>query len=181
MTTKRPRYGNQEFPPYSYVPGHAPHPISDPAGHSYGATHSTAEPLQPASWQDSSEYVFGVDLFNHGYYWEAHEAWEALWLAAGRQGGVAQFLKALIKLAAAGVKAREGNPRGVMRHCQRAIELLHDVHSEIVRSEIIPANEFCGVDLPELIEKAVAIAKTATRQFAEPQPHLLLDVWVAVA
>ena len=51
-----------------------------------------------------------ADLLNHGFYWEAHEAWETLWHAAGRKGEIADFLKGLIKLAAAAVKAREGNP-----------------------------------------------------------------------
>ncbi|TGQ49534.1 DUF309 domain-containing protein, partial [Mesorhizobium sp. M1C.F.Ca.ET.210.01.1.1] len=27
-------------------------------------------------------FRWGIDLFNHGYYWEAHEAWEPLWHAA---------------------------------------------------------------------------------------------------
>ncbi|MBI1348759.1 DUF309 domain-containing protein [bacterium] len=64
-----------------------------------------------------------IDLFNHGYYWEAHEAWEALWVAVGRSGPVADLLKGLIKLAAAGVKLRAGNAAGVQRHAQRARQL----------------------------------------------------------
>lgn len=46
-------------------------------------------------------YLRGIDLFNHGFYWESHEAWEAVWISAGRRGSVADFLKALIKVAAA--------------------------------------------------------------------------------
>jgi len=65
-----------------------------------------------------------IDLFNHGYYWEAHEAWEGLWLAVGKSGPVADLLKGLIKLAAAGVKAREGNVAGMVRHARRALELI---------------------------------------------------------
>ncbi|MET2831203.1 DUF309 domain-containing protein [Mesorhizobium shangrilense] len=30
----------------------------------------------------SNAFRWGSDLFNHGYYWEAHEAWEPLWHAA---------------------------------------------------------------------------------------------------
>nr|WP_244447982.1 DUF309 domain-containing protein [Neorhizobium vignae] len=50
----------------------------------------------------------GQDLFNHGYYWEAHEAWEGLWQAAKRGSQLRAFLKGLILLSAAGVKIREG-------------------------------------------------------------------------
>ena len=51
----------------------------------------------------------GLLYYNAGYYWEAHEAWEAAWVIAGRQGPTADFYKGLIKLAAAGVKLYEGN------------------------------------------------------------------------
>jgi predicted metal-dependent hydrolase len=64
-----------------------------------------------------------LDLFNHGYYWEAHEEWEGLWHACGRRGTTADFLKGLIKLAAAGVKVREGQPRGVLSHARGAAAL----------------------------------------------------------
>lgn len=62
-------------------------------------------------------------MFNAGYYWEAHEAWEGVWIAAGRQGLVADYVKGLIKLAAAGVKIREGSAVGAQRHLTRAEEL----------------------------------------------------------
>ena len=65
----------------------------------------------------------GIALFNAGYYWEAHEAWEGLWHAHGRSGAVADILKALIKLAAAGVKVRERQPAGVKTHARRAADL----------------------------------------------------------
>lgn len=111
------------FPPYTHVPGRTPHPVSDPAGHSYGRTTEPPQRFDPAEWRTCHAYLFGIDLFNHGYYWEAHEAWESLWLAAGRTGPVADFLKGLIKLAAAGVKAAEGNRDGARSHAKRAAEL----------------------------------------------------------
>jgi len=112
-----PRYvPHRPLPPYSYVPGRNPHPISDPQGHMHGAEEKTEK--------ESDDWLFGFDLFNHGYYWEAHEAWEQAWIAAGRKGEKADVLKGLIKLAAAGVKAREGKPAGVRRHARRAEQLL---------------------------------------------------------
>jgi predicted metal-dependent hydrolase len=101
-----------------------PHPYSDPAGHSYGRPPPTATPPDPERWQTCLPYLHGLDLFNLGYYWEAHEAWEALWHACGRRGDLAGFFKALIHLAAAGVKVREGRKKGVRHHAARALELL---------------------------------------------------------
>src|SRR3981081_2703360 len=89
------------LPPYAFVPGRSPHPVSDPAGHSYGQPPEKPPPLDPARWSESPTYLYGFDLFNYGYYWEAHETWESLWHAAGRRGPVATLLKGLIKLAAA--------------------------------------------------------------------------------
>lgn len=112
------------FPPYAYVPRSGrPHPTSDPAGHSFGKRHALPPALEPDRWRESPAYLYGIDLFNARFYWEAHEAWETLWHAAGRRGVVADHLKALIKMAAAGVKFEEGVPPGTATHARRAAEL----------------------------------------------------------
>ncbi|TWT48860.1 DUF309 domain-containing protein [Botrimarina hoheduenensis] len=87
------------------------------------------DPLSERSWLSCPLHQQAVTLFNEKAYWNAHEAWEELWIAAGRRGPSADFLKALIKLAAAGVKEQAGNPIGVRRHARRAIELLAPISS----------------------------------------------------
>ena len=121
------RFTDRPFPPYSYVPGKFPHPIRERNGHSYGKPEPNVDSFEITQWQSSSVYLFGIDLFNAQFFWEAHEQWEAIWHAEGRQGTVADFLKCLIKLAAAGVKHREGKPVGVQRHLTRARALLASV------------------------------------------------------
>jgi uncharacterized protein len=106
------------FPAYSYVPGGPwPHPNRSPQGHSFG---STTIGKDPSGREKSVRFLRGVELFNAGYYWESHEVWEGLWHAEGRRGPTADVLKALIKLAAAGVKVREGRENGVRTHAGRA-------------------------------------------------------------
>lgn len=143
------------FPSYSYVTGRFPHPIRDPAGHSFGVVPAPAPVPISERWRDCRNYLYGLDLFNHGYYWEAHEVWEGLWHAAGRTGTTALFFQGLIKLAAAGVKAREGRPEGVRRHARRAAELFQQVSAQL------PAGETCcfGLSLPILIEHATVVAQ----------------------
>lgn len=115
----------RELPPYSYVPGQGlAHPTGTPEGHSFERHEPPARALDEATWRQNETWLYAIDLFNHGYYWEAHEAWEALWHAAGRRGLTADLLKGLIKLTAAGVKSREGRPAGVRQHAARAAELL---------------------------------------------------------
>jgi hypothetical protein len=144
----------QPLPPYSYVSGKFPHPIRDPQGHSYGVQETPVAPPDPTRWRDCRPYLRGIDLFNYGFYWEAHESWEAAWHAAGRSGITADFFKALIKLAAAGVKAREGRPTGVKLHALRAKQLLEDVLRQVDEQSPI----FMGLSLPDLIESANRLA-----------------------
>ena len=155
-----PRYClSRPLPPYSYVSGLSPHPTSDPRGHSFGHAATNVQPLDPASWSSNADYSYAIDLFNHGYYWEAHEAWESLWHAAGRRGDTADFLKGLIKLAAAGVKAREGRAAGVRQHARRAEELFGRTASSAIDSD----GAVFGLCLANLIEKSLELAGSAER------------------
>jgi hypothetical protein len=147
----------RELPPYSYVPGVSPHPTSDPRGHSYGKYEPPAEALSESSYGENATYLFAIDLFNHGFYWEAHEACESLWHAAGRRGATADFLKGLIKLAAAGVKLREGRVAGVRQHAQRAVELFRGAAS---------SEQMFGLRIEELMDGAESIERDAAKLVA---------------
>jgi len=127
-----PRYAPAiALPPYSYVPGHGlPHPVHDPAGHLYNVRESVNElPIVAATLADDPRWLYALDLFNAGFYWEAHEAWECFWHAFGRTSPDARFVQGLIHVAAAAVKIREGKPAGVTRHVKRARELLGNVQA----------------------------------------------------
>ena len=85
-----------------------------------------------------------LDLFNHGYYWEAHEEWERLWRVSGQDSLPGRFLKGLIKLSAAGVKVRENSVHGVRRHAASAGEVFADVAAEA------ETDVFCGLEFTAL-------------------------------
>ncbi|TWU22826.1 DUF309 domain-containing protein [Bythopirellula polymerisocia] len=152
-----PRYCQLPFPPYSYVPGSGtPHPVSDSRGHMYGNPEPPTLPLDPEHWPGNEIYLYAVDLFNNGYYWESHEQWEALWHAAGRTGIEGDFLKGLIKLAAAGVKQREKNATGVGRHARRAIELFGS----------LSLSNYCGVNLESVLQDAQRLIENPTTKIS---------------
>ena len=130
--------------------------ISDPRGHSFGKLPERPEPPDPDHGLACRAYLYGIDLFNHGYYWESHESWEGLWHACGRTGILADFLKGLIQLAAAGVKHREGRPQGVRSHARRAADLWQGM----VRSLGAGSDSFLGLRLGELIGLAEAVCQT---------------------
>ena len=111
---------HKSLPPYAYLPGKNPHPVRDPTGHSY---HVGPIPVAAEASLSSDAFLWGLDLFNHGYYWEAHEAWEGLWQVADRDGPLRVLFKGLILLSAAGVKIRERKNAAAARHGKRAAAL----------------------------------------------------------
>lgn len=122
-----PRWTAAPFPPYRHVPGLTPHPVTDPRGHSHGEREPAVELsglTLPEDWRRCEEYLRGVDLFNAAYLWEAHEAWEAVWHAAGHETPVGRFLQGLIQTAAALLQHHRGTREGHRRLHARALGLL---------------------------------------------------------
>jgi hypothetical protein len=109
-----PRYvPERPLPPYRYVPGLLPHPAADPQGHSYGHPEPEVPHFEPQFWAQDREYLYGVDLFNHRYYWEAHEAWERVWHTCDKARTQGLFVQGLIQLSAALLKWHVGSARGL--------------------------------------------------------------------
>lgn len=82
----------------------------------------------------------GVDLFNAHKFWEAHEAWESLWLRAS--GDEKTFLQGLIQLAAAYHHVQRGTFRGGVRLFDAALSKLErfdDGRDGIHRGDVVEA------------------------------------------
>lgn len=156
-----PRYApDRPFPPYAFLPGRDPHPTRHPEGHSYTPAEAPGTYAAPEAWRDNVEYRFGVDLYNHGYLWEAHEAWEGLWHAAKHDELQAEHLQGLIQCAAAALKIAMDQPRGLERLAE-----LGTARLERVAREAGP--HFMGLDLHEFIG--------AFREFAASSPDSAVD------
>lgn len=163
----RPRWlPEKSFPPYAYLPGRQPHPVRDPAGHSY---HVEPMPVAAEASLGSDVFLWGLDLFNHGYYWEAHEAWEGLWQVVDRGGPSRMLFKGLILLSAAGVKIREGKHAAAVRHAGRAAALLR----RLMKVPELAFERALGMSPAALAEYAEAAAKThaALQATAPGQPQ----------
>lgn len=86
-----------------------------------------------------AHYLAGVDLFNQGQFWHAHEEWEDAWKAE-RDDVLRIFYKGIIQTAAALVHWQRGNPRGLHLNWAKARPKLVRLPSEVL-----------GLDLPGLI------------------------------
>ena len=104
-----------------------------------------------------------MDLFNHGYGWEAHEVWESMWHRPATRPQ-AELLQALIQLAAASVQQSVDRPDGRARLCHRALD-----HRRKVREE--GHRVYMGLELEEL--QSVLIAYAAD---PESRPVLRLQI-----
>ena len=91
--------------------------------------------LHPSAFQE------GVTHFNNLEFWEAHESWESLWLAA--DGDLVEFYQGLIQLAAAYHHAKRGTLRGAVRLFDAAMR----------RLEPYPAG-FLGIDRQDAVAAA---------------------------
>lgn len=143
-----PRYSQRPFPPYRYLPfqtgGSCPHPRTDPNGHSYNDDEDYLPSFSSADWRTCEPYLYGIDLFNQGYWWEAHEAFETVWIAAGqRSTQCGKFLQGLIQLAGAQLKRFIAETRGAQSLTRSAVEKLSLVEGL-----------YLGIEVEELITEA---------------------------
>ncbi len=79
--------------------------------------------ILPAGRTEEAERVrfyYGADLFDVGFYWEAHEVWEPLWLASPSRSGERAFLHGLLLATAALLRAEVGKKTAAQRLALRA-------------------------------------------------------------
>ena len=103
--------------------------------------------------------VLGVSLYNAGHYFEAHEAWEAVWLDAARE--LRAFYQGLIQVTAAFVHVTRGEYPGSVRLLAEGIDKLRRYPPW-----------FMGVGIGELVvgaerarERLVALGERRVREF----------------
>jgi predicted metal-dependent hydrolase len=106
------RYSDRPLPSYRHLPFQNAHPFLDEGGHCYGEKLSPPESFTPENWQNCVDYLYCIDLFNYGFWWEAHERLKQICFAAGRESELGQFLQGLIQVAAALLKHFMGEDRG---------------------------------------------------------------------
>jgi len=109
------RHTDFTLPRVPFVPGRGPHPNRDPS--SAGWRRCAGPPpadFRAADWRRTPRFLYAVDLFNHGFYWETHEMLEGLWLAAGRTTPEGRFLQGLIQVAAGILKEIGGEGAGAV-------------------------------------------------------------------
>lgn len=163
------RYSHSPFPPYRHRPGRTPHPRRHPEGHLYGREEPAPPPFDAGRWHESNDYLYGVDLHNFGYYWEAHEAWEGIWKTTARNDLPGRYLQGLIQISAALLK-RDLKVEGGMRRLGAAglakLEEVSRVHTIC-----------CGVELAEYMGRIERILRERDLNTWPCEPRIVLQGW----
>jgi predicted metal-dependent hydrolase len=105
----------------------------------------------------------GVELFNQGRYWEAHEAWEQAWVP-DRYGPDRGLYKGLIQVAAGCLHHRRRNRRGTLNQWRSGIDYLRPYLPRHHGLELQP--------LVERIEVCLTKLETGTWPVEAELPHI---------
>lgn len=168
-----PRFApNLDLPPYAFVPRFFPHPVRNPKGHSYQREFNFGTPPRPDNWLEHEGYQYALDLFNHGFYWEAHEAFESWWHQLPKDDSHRLLFQGLLRLCAAGVKVRQGMPAGIHSHATKAATLLQRAHVELDDS---PTPHALGLPLAPIQNFCENLALKA-HLFAQSKPLQAVEV-----
>lgn len=106
----------------------------------------------------------GLQHHARGEAFEAHEAWEPAWMGTDDVAERA-LIQGLIKLAAADVHAGRGNPAGVTRNLEGALQRLR-----VAQAAGVASAPGIVLDLASLIDLAVARLARATT--GDPTPTI---------
>lgn len=109
------------YPGHAYVPGKTPRHAEG----AFDAVRSTAKTGMGAEDLIGSEaFETGLDFLQNGFYWEAHEVLEPVWLALPEQAPERSVVQGIIQLANAQLKIEMGRPKAALRLCNISEALL---------------------------------------------------------
>ena len=102
------------LPDRPFVPGQghrSTHPaVAEAAAAAPGIT-------DPGAWRQNRTYLYGFELHNHSFHWEAHEVWEPVWMGCAANTRERALMQGLIQLTNACLKLHMGRDKA----CDRLI------------------------------------------------------------
>jgi uncharacterized protein len=152
-----PRAGDDMWPALAHVPGSGTEPDRAPLE---AAKALVPQRVTAAKWEANAAYRYGAALCLNSFFWEAHEVWEAVWLACPPNSRERRLLRALIQVANALLKAKMGRRNAARRLLEEAAALVEECRIGQ------PEPELMGIDLRDL-SRAIAGA------LAGPEPERL--------
>lgn len=157
------RYSKKEFPIYAFVPSVNAHPLKV-GGHMFEQGEPHASKISPKNFMDHELYLYAIDLFNFGYFWECHAYLEAIWNAHARAGNEAQLCKGIIKVAAGLLKFKLNDPSNTRSHLERACEILESIDEKIC----------LGIDIDDFVLRISHVLSELNKPLPQVSIQILL-------
>ena len=112
------------WPGYAYIPGKTPR---HPEG-TFDTVRETANPGASAAELASSDaFKLGLSYLDAGFFWEAHEVLEPVWLILPKDSDERRLVQTLIQLANGLLKLQMERPKAALRLAQIAGDLLEGI------------------------------------------------------
>jgi len=129
------------YPDYAYVPGQTPR---HPDGWFDDLRATVVSGTSAKELQETPAWNAGLSYLEAGYYWEAHEVLEPVWMALPDGSREKEMVQALIQLANAFLKRKMNRPRAVSRLCALVIAQL----------DVLGAGKVMGLAVNDLRDRA---------------------------
>jgi len=113
---------------HAYVPG-----VSErhPEGYFDHVRSTAREGMTAEALTRSDAFQLGLRYLDTGYFWEAHEVLEPVWLALPTGQDERLLVQALIQFANAQLKLKMQRPKAAKRLCGIVRDLLSDIRIEV--------------------------------------------------
>jgi hypothetical protein len=118
-----------ELPTHAYVLGFSER---HPEGHFDHIRNSVRADMSPETLAASDAFQCGLHYLETGYFWEAHEVLEPIWMVLPIDCDERQLVQALIQFANAQLKLEMRRPKAAQRLCGIVRDLLSEVGAEVV-------------------------------------------------
>lgn len=100
------------IPTHAYIPGRTPR---HPEGAFDKVRDSVRDGMDPQALAETQAFACGLRWLREGFYWEAHEVLEPVWMACPEAGAERALVQGLIQIANARLKDSMDRPRASAR------------------------------------------------------------------
>ncbi|MBL4892172.1 MAG: DUF309 domain-containing protein [Rhizobiaceae bacterium] len=135
------------FPTYAHIPGSNPRhreDLFDEICASVTPDMTVSDLSKTSAWQS------GLDLYRHGYFWEAHEVLEAVWMQCPQNSVERYFVQAIIQITNARLKLIMKRPKAAGRLFDKASTLFHEAGLQSDRPILETPLAFVEIELQTL-------------------------------
>lgn len=154
--TETGRHSGLALPHRAYIPQrtvrHAEGTFDAIRGQACATTTTDSAAANPA-------WLYGLDLIENAFYWEAHEVLEAVWMNAAPNASERNQVQAVIQLANAALKHEMGRPNAANRLCDIAQSLADEAHRAV---EAQSHQDVMGMDIRS-ISAAIEVVRVSVQ------------------